>query len=199
MTPDDRFRYILIAGLLIVVSIGLPHRLRARTGEPLDRKREGLFILLGLRLSALAFFAALVAYLAKPGSVDFSAMPLPLWLRWVGVGLGCLTLCLLFWTLRSLGKNLTDTVVTRKQHTLVTLGPYRWVRHPFYVCAALLVVTVSLVTANALFLIAGGLVLTLLGLRTPIEERFLLNRFGDDYRQYMNRTGRFLPRLTGPR
>jgi protein-S-isoprenylcysteine O-methyltransferase Ste14 len=101
--------------------------------------------------------------------------------------------------LRSLGKNLTDTVVTRKQHTLVTIGPYQWVRHPFYVCAALLVVTVSLVTANALFLIAGGLVLTLLGLRTPIEERFLLNRFGDDYRQYMNRTGRFLPRLTGPR
>jgi len=30
-----------------------------------------------------------------------------------------------------LGKNLTDTVVTRKEHTLVTSGPYRWVRHPF--------------------------------------------------------------------
>ena len=82
---------------------------------------------------------------------------------------------------------------------LVAAGPYRWVRHPFYVCAALLVVTVSLVTANAIFLVAGGLVLLLLGVRTPIEERMLLHRFGDDYRKYIDHTGRFFPRLTGSR
>jgi len=39
---------------------------------------------------------------------------------------------LLIWTLRTLGANLTDTVITRKEHTLVTSGPYRWVPHPFY-------------------------------------------------------------------
>ena len=47
------------------------------------------------------------------------------------------TAVLLIWTLRSLGPNLTDTVVTRQAHTLVTRGPYRWVRHPFYGCMAL--------------------------------------------------------------
>lgn len=31
---------------------------------------------------------------------------------------------LLIWTLRTLGANLTDTVITRKEHTLVTSGPY---------------------------------------------------------------------------
>ena len=106
-----------------------------------------------------------------------------------------MTLCLLFWTLRSLGKNLTDTVVTRKQHTLVTSGPYRWVRHPFYVCASLVELAVFLLSANAFFLVTGGLIFLLLALRTPVEEANLLGRFGEDYRRYMDRTGRFFPRL----
>ena len=54
----------------------------------------------------------------------------------------------MYWTLSSLGTNLTDTVVTRAEATLVTHGPYRWVRHPYYVTAALLMGSVTLLTAN---------------------------------------------------
>jgi protein-S-isoprenylcysteine O-methyltransferase Ste14 len=161
----------------------------------LDRRQEGLFILITLRLSALTGFVGMAVYFVNPPSLSFSAVPLPLWLRWAGVGLGCMTVFLLFWTLRSLGKNLTDTVVTRQHHTLVTTGPYQWVRHPFYVCAALIVVATSLITANAFLLVPGGLVLLLLGFRTRVEERNLLGRFGEDYRKYMDRTGRFFPRF----
>jgi protein-S-isoprenylcysteine O-methyltransferase Ste14 len=38
-------------------------------------------------------------------------------------------------------------------------------------------------------------VLLLMAVRTPREERMLIRRFGDDYRSYMGRTGRYLPRL----
>ena len=55
----------------------------------------------------------------------------------MAVGVGVVAACLLIWTFRSLGTNLTDTVVTRKDHTLVTSGPYRFVRHPFYVAYTL--------------------------------------------------------------
>lgn len=48
------------------------------------------------------------------------------------------------WTLRCLGKNLTDTVVTRREHTLMKDGPFHWVRHPFYDSVALFVLGVSL-------------------------------------------------------
>jgi protein-S-isoprenylcysteine O-methyltransferase Ste14 len=195
VNPEAMFRYILVVVFFILMTIGVLHRVRARTGESLDRKQEGLFILIALRLSGLAAWAGMVAYLLNPASLDFSALPLPVWLRWIGVGLGCLTGFLLFWTLRSLGKNLTDTVVTRKEHTLVTTGPYRWVRHPFYVCAALIIVSTSLITAKAFFLIAGGVVLVLLAFRTRVEERNLLDRFGEEYREYIERTGRFFPRF----
>jgi protein-S-isoprenylcysteine O-methyltransferase Ste14 len=153
--PDDRFRSMLMVGLLVLICIGVFHRLRVRTGERLDRKQEGLFILVALRLVALVGMIALVLYCVNPANLSFSAVPLPDWPRWVEVGVGCMTLCLLAWTLRSLGRNLTDTVVTRTHHTLVTTGPYRWVKHPFYVCAGLVTLAVSLISANALFLAVG--------------------------------------------
>lgn len=195
VTADDRFRIVLMVFLLMLASIGLFHRLKARTGEPLDRRQEGLFILITLRLVALVGMIGLVAYFRSPANLRFSAVPLPDWVRWAGVGLGGITLCLLFWTLKSLGKNLTDTVVTRKQHHLVTSGPYRWVRHPFYVCAALISLTVAIISSNAFFVGAGAVILSLLGVRSRVEEANLLRRFGEDYRRYQQRTGRFFPRF----
>src|SRR6185295_12922725 len=98
-----------------------------------------------------------------------------------------------------LGTNLTDTVVTRKIHTLVVRGPYRWVRHPFYDAVALLLIAISLVAANWFIFATGAAVFTLLVIRVSREESSLVARFGDDYRDYMARTNRFLPtvRRTG--
>ena len=76
---------------------------------------------------------------------------------------------------------------------LVTHGPYRWVRHPFYMTAALLMASVTLLTANWLIGASSLLVLGLLAIRTPKEEQMLIERFGDDYRRYMARTGRYFP------
>src|SRR5690606_24933053 len=97
------------------------------------------------------------------------------------------------WTARSLGKNLTDTVVTRVDHSLVTTGPYRWVRHPFYVAFFAGALGVGVATANWLLLLASGVASALLVARTGIEEQKLIGRFGDDYRRFMAHTGRFWP------
>jgi protein-S-isoprenylcysteine O-methyltransferase Ste14 len=193
MTDENTFRMILIAGAAILLPIGLYHRVKSQaTGEKLDRRQEGLFILLTLR--PLGFVAAIVIlmYLVAPARVTWAAMTLPASLRWIGVGIAAAGSLLFIWTFRTLGKNITDTVVTRRDHTLVTTGPYVWVRHPFYCAAALLVLGV----ANWFVLVVGALVLTLLVVRTRTEEKHLVARFGDDYRDYMSRTARFVPRFT---
>jgi protein-S-isoprenylcysteine O-methyltransferase Ste14 len=59
----------------------------------------------------------------------------------------------------------------------------------------LLGVANSLAAANWFFFAAGCLVFLLLAIRTRKEEENLLARFSDDYRNYMQRTGRFVPRL----
>ena len=102
---------------------------------------------------------------------------------------------LLVWTFRNLGQNLTDTVVTRRDHTLVTSGPYRYVRHPFYLSFALGVLGGTLAMANWFILLAGLLPIGFLVARTRIEEAKLVERFGVEYQDYMRRVGRFLPRF----
>ena len=195
MSDDQLFRLILLAEFIIFMPVGVYHRLRSRTGEKLDRRQEGLFILVALRLVGIVGFVGLIRYLINPAAMSWASVPLPAWLRWTGAGLGLVAGSLLVWMFRTLGRNLTDTVVTRKQHTLVTTGPYRWVRHPFYTSAGLLVFASSLATANWFFFVMGSAMFVLLVIRTCKEEENLIARFGDDYRNYMQRTGRFVPRL----
>ena len=185
---------MLRIGWLILVPILAFHRIRSQmTRERLDRRQEGTFILLTLRPAGFAHMAGVIAYLVNPSSMSWSALPLPIWLRWVGVAIGAAGGCLLVWTLVNLGRNLTDTVVTRKAHTLVTTGPYRWVRHPFYDAVALSVLANALAAANWFLLITGAALFALMVRRSRTEEANLLARFGNDYRAYTNRTARFLP------
>jgi protein-S-isoprenylcysteine O-methyltransferase Ste14 len=200
MSEEDTLRWWLLATLLAVFPIIVYHRIRAhRSDESLDRREEGLFILATLRPIAFVFFISLAIYLVNPARMAWSAVALPTWLRWSGLAMIAAAGALLFWTLHTLGMNLTDTVVTRKAHTLVVKGPYRWVRHPFYDTGALLLLAISLVAANWFMLVTGAIVFTLLAVRARREEDRLVARFGDDYRGYMARTNRFLPMLRAPR
>jgi protein-S-isoprenylcysteine O-methyltransferase Ste14 len=199
MDQEYTFRNALIAGLVMVFPIMVYHRIKAHRPEPLDRRQEGTFILATLRPVGLVFLVSLVVYLVNPARMAWSAIALPAWVRWSGLGGIALAGALLFWTLHSLGANLTDTVVTRRAATLVVNGPYRWVRHPFYDCVALLLLAISLVAANWLLLVSGAVVFTLLAVRSPREEDRLVARFGEQYRSYMARTNRFVPTLRRPR
>jgi protein-S-isoprenylcysteine O-methyltransferase Ste14 len=178
------------------VPVGMYHRIKSQaTGEKLDRRQEGVFILATLRPLGAVFWFGLLAWMINPDWLGWSSVRVPLWSRWVGVAILVAGCALLVWTFRSLGKNLTDTVVTRAEHTLVLHGPYRWIRHPLYSSAALVIAALSMIAANWFLLAAGVMVLGALVIRTRTEEANLVARFGDSYRRYMDRTGRFLPKL----
>jgi protein-S-isoprenylcysteine O-methyltransferase Ste14 len=192
---DAPFRALFVVCFSAVVLVTLYHRMRSwASGEKLDRWQEGPVVLITLRAAGLVLWLAVAAYMVDPSWMAWSSWPLPPSLRWLGVALNVVCLGLLTWTLRSLGTNLTDTVVTRRDHTLVTQGPYRFVRHPFYGSVALLIVASAMVAANWFFLLAGVVVLGFIGARTRKEEEHLVARFGEAYRAYMKRTGRFVPR-----
>lgn len=196
MDNDNVFQLILIIGFVVVIPVAAFHRLKAHLAsrEKLNRRAEGLFILTTLRPIALVAILGLLAYMINPGWMSWSSVNLPIGVRWLGVGLGVIAAVLLIVVFRSLGTNLTDTVVARARHTLVTSGPYRWVRHPFYVASALAMAANSLVTANWFLALTGAVTIVLLVTRTKTEEEKLVERFGDEYLEYMQRTGRFIPR-----
>lgn len=197
MNNEWVFRVVLVVVLLTALSVVLPHRLRARTGERLDRRQEGMAPAIALRLVGLGYWLGLFSYIIRPEWMAWGAVSLPAALRWMGALLGIAAACLIGWTLHHLGPNLTDTVVTRQRHTLITAGPYRFIRHPFYAGVGLALLANSLLAANVFLLVAGGTGFGLLINRTGREEANLLARFGDEYRRYQERTGRVLPKLTG--
>jgi protein-S-isoprenylcysteine O-methyltransferase Ste14 len=196
MNDESTLRAVLIVVMVMLLPFGMYHRFRSQsTGETLDRRQEGMFILATLRPLGAAFWLGVFAWMINPAWMAWSSMPLPIGLRWAGVSFLVVGSLLLAWTFRSLGRNLTDTVVTREKHTLVVHGPYRWVRHPLYSSAAMLVTALSLIAANWFFVASGTMLLCVLIMRTQIEEENLVARFGQSYRAYMARTGRFVPRI----
>src|SRR5947209_7500907 len=108
-------RFTLIALGLVFFAFAFYYRIQSqRSGEPLDRTKEGWPILIGLRLLGLSTMGATVAWLYNPEwfrAVTWATTPEAV--RWVGVaGFACAVVWLL-WMFHTLGRNLTDTVVTR--------------------------------------------------------------------------------------
>lgn len=200
MKGESVFRGIAATLLAAALSVSAYYRHRAEQAseEKISWREEGLPTIIALRSSGLALLLSVMAYLLNPRWMEWSSLSLPAWLRWSGAGLGAATVPLTYWVFRSLGKNITPTVETRENHELVTSGPYRWVRHPLYSVGTSFFVSLSLVAANWFIGLGSLSALAMLLVRLPKEEAKLIERFGDEYRVYMERTGRFLPRLRGP-
>jgi protein-S-isoprenylcysteine O-methyltransferase Ste14 len=115
-----------------------------------------------------------------------------------GVGAILMTLSIwLFWRSHAdLGRNWSPSLQLREGHELLTEGVYRHIRHPMYASEWLWGIAQALMLQNW---VAGWASLALFTplyvLRVPREERMMLDRFGEEYRAYMDRTGRVVPRL----
>ncbi|HMQ29927.1 MAG TPA: isoprenylcysteine carboxylmethyltransferase family protein [Chloroflexaceae bacterium] len=146
-------------------------------------------------LVGVPFMLALGGYMLWPGLLAWAAFPLPAWARGLGLALGLASVALMVWVQRALGANFDVTLHLRAEHSLVTDGPYRWVRHPMYSVLFLFELAVLLLTANWF---VGGVPLATLTLiiatRVWREEALMLSTFGATYQSYKERTGRFLPR-----
>jgi protein-S-isoprenylcysteine O-methyltransferase Ste14 len=196
MTPADAdLRYVAGALVAVLIVVAAYHRIRSQmSGESLDRSHEGWVLLIGIRLAGLAGFVSVA--MALGGTLGpWAYVHVPLVMRWCGIAALAVSVVWLSWMFVSLGRNLTDTVVTRRAAVFVESGPYRFVRNPMY--TGLLLAGLSLGVALATWVVAAafGVVFLLLALRTPREEQHLIARFGDQYRDYMTRVGRFFPRL----
>lgn len=130
--------------------------------------------------------------------LDFANLPfaMPPVVGVTGTALFLFSIWLLHRAHADLGKSWSVAVKPRAGRHLVTHGVYRRVRHPMYAAHVLWGIAQTLLLPN---LIAGPvalvLIVILLGLRIPREERALLERFGEEYRRYIDKTGRMLPKL----
>ncbi len=195
MNTETVFR--IITALLLVTALAISgyfRRKAEREGGEM-RTRVGQKLVVVLRLLALLVVLPLFGYLINPSWVAWARFTVPDPARWIAAGVAVALIPAMIWIFASIGKNISATHETRQGHTLVTHGPYRWVRHPLYSTGFVFAVALTVITA--LWWLAVGMVLPLviLLLRTSKEEAKLIETFGDEYREYMKRTRRFFPKL----
>lgn len=189
------FRIIFFSVFAITICVSGFYRKKAReSGETIERSREGGLVLAGRLLIALPILVLILLYTFAPGWISWSRISIPIWLRWIGVIFAIFCPLLAVWVFKSIGNNISETVLTKQEHELITRGPYRWVRHPLYSMGILLIFSLGLIAANGMLLLLGLAALIIFRFVViPAEEKNLIEKFGNKYEEYRIQTGAMTP------
>ena len=87
MDENLRFRIIVIGMMLSAFSVSAYFRRKAQqtSGDEIDRRQEGDFVMIALRIGGGLIWLLILAYMIFPPAVAWATIPLPVWLRWLGV------------------------------------------------------------------------------------------------------------------
>jgi protein-S-isoprenylcysteine O-methyltransferase Ste14 len=155
-----------------------------------DRSEVALLL---ISLAGLGIIPFIYVATGFPGFADYMFRPVQGWLG----GLAALaSLAIFLGTHRALGRYWSISLELREGHVLVTDGIYRHVRHPMYSAFWLWALAQALLLPNWIAGFAGlaGFGILFFG-RIGREEQMLLEKFGDEYRAYVARTCRVIPRI----
>jgi protein-S-isoprenylcysteine O-methyltransferase Ste14 len=191
---NELFKYVFLAGLVATAVIRSYYGKGQgkRAFEVTTRENPAVYFFMGLwgiaQLLPFVFFFS--------SQLEFADYSLPIELGIFGAILFVAAVWLIWRSHADLGRHWSPTLQIRKEHGLITAGVYRLVRHPMYAAHILWAIAQPLIVQNWLAG-WGGLVamLPVYYLRVGREEQMMMDHFGVEYRKYMNRTGRIVPRF----
>jgi len=198
---DTIFKVVWVIGLILASVPRVRYTRLYRQKRIADDRNTGLDIgldMLLVALPALGMFFIPLLYMLTPW-LDFADYRLPTWASLVAGLVGAVTFAVALWLLwrshADLGRNWSPKLEVMEEHSLVTQGVFRHIRHPMYAAHLLWGIAQAFLLQNWIagwaFLVSS---LPLYLVRIPREEQMMLEHFGDEYREYMSRTGRVIPR-----
>ena len=116
--------------------------------------------------------------------------------RYAGLFVAAVGAALRIWPVFVLGHRFSGLVAIQENHSLVTTGPYRYIRHPSYLGALIFLIGWSFVFRTPIGIVFAALALLPLSARIDSEERLLASEFGAPYEDYRRRTWRLIPGST---
>lgn len=176
-------------------SIALALLRPVRDRDPVEEQPEHRVLLLALLLVPL-LTPAIAAWGERVGLWPLPGGPA---LRWAGVALSGIGLAVRIAAMAQLGARFSPIAALQRGHALETRGLYARMRHPGYLGSCLATLGAALAFGSALGLPWVLAMALLIGARTRREEALLERHFGDEYRRYRARTGRYFPRMGGLR
>lgn len=158
-------------------------------------------LLLRLRqIFGIPFYLGVLVWTFAPRFMEWSTLPLPAWARWAGLTLGLFAVLVNAWSHKTLsqklGEDFDPALRLLKVPALVKAGPYAKVRHPIYLAFLMMQISVLLLTSNWFIGLCGiAIIVSVIAIRVPEEEKLMTEQFGDEYRTYMKQTGALLPKI----
>ncbi|QCI63554.1 protein-S-isoprenylcysteine O-methyltransferase [Phreatobacter stygius] len=187
---------IFLAGVIGWGAIRIPHEIKNKRRNRIDVSAVDLRerVLLLISLCGLGIVPIAYCLFASKGFLRFADYPFSPLQAWLGTLVFVAALALFLATHRQLGRNWSQTLELREDHTLVTHGVYRLVRHPMYSAFFLWGLGQVLLLQNWIAGPAGLIGFGLLyAFRVGREEAMMRAAFGQQYADYMNRTKRVIP------
>ncbi len=189
------FRIVFLILFIGSILVRLVYAPEGRTGAQRISTREGKFIQSSWIIVGFLIVTAGVSYLFNLNLFPWSSLGLPEPLRWAAAGAGSIGLGLLFWSHRTLGAQWSIALEIHEGHILTIAGPYAYVRHPMYSSAMLHYIALGILASDTILILIFIPIILLVYSRIDKEEEMLIEEFGEEYRAYMQATGRLLPRL----
>lgn len=116
------------------------------------------------------------------------------WLTWIGFIVLIAGESFRWYAISTLGKFFTTTVQIHEEQRLIQSGPYRVLRHPSYTGGIIAFIGIAFSTNDWIVLLIFAIgVFIFYAYRIPVEEQALIERFGNDYREYQKHTWRLIP------
>jgi len=197
MIPELVYRLLFLLFGIDMMAIRLHYQKKVLPNhEETTVKGNPLHLLPGV-IAALTTIIFSLEYIVAPRTFGF-AYPVnyPDWLRITGALFLACGLLLLWAAHHHLDRSFSSFVASREQQTMVTTGPYLYVRHPIYTAYVMNYLGGGLLASNTILAVIPTLCfLWMVALRIGEEEQLLIDLFGERYRDYMRSTPRFFPHL----
>ena len=193
MEEELLFRILFVAIYALFASVRIYYRSKTigRESEKDYTKLDKSTITLSVGI--LGYLISCIFYVILPDLIFWAYIELPSLIRCCGVGIALAATGLVLTTHRTLGAQYSAKQEIQKEHVLISEGIYNQIRHPMYTSFITFSLAVAIISSNLLLIIFAIIVVIPFPWMARKEEEMLIEQFGQDYTEYMERTGRFFP------
>jgi protein-S-isoprenylcysteine O-methyltransferase Ste14 len=114
-------------------------------------------------------------------------------LRVIGLAFYIIFSWLQIWSTKALGDNFSQDVAIKKDHHIVTNGPFKFIRHPQYLSQFLMDLGGAAATLSFILAPLALIQIPFLFMRASMEDKLLEKHFGENFRSYKKKSGMFFP------
>ena len=123
-----------------------------------------------------------IEYLEEFNTIRYIGLVIYLVFSWIQV-----------WSFKTLGDNYSQDIMIKKNHELITKGPFKLIRHPQYLCQILLDIGATAATLSYIVGVFALIEIPIYIMRASMEDKLLAKHFAEKFSEYKKKSGFMIP------